>query len=275
MENFDFSNEYEQSLDAFVYTCGYEKCEPSHSFGPVIRSGYMIHSILDGKGIYLARGRKLELSAGDAFLIVPGEPVYYEADETEPWTYAWMGFHGAKIENYIERTSLLDTLVCSYGDDERFFYCHEKMYGANRAGRNKDLLMNSVLHEFLFMLAEKFPNQNVTTEKKTRSYVEEAVRFVDSNYQNPVNIAKIAQELNVNRSYLYRLFKERTGISLQEYLLNVRISRACRMLADSDYPVGMIALSVGYEDAMYFSRLFKSRKGVSPSRYRKIHLKSE
>lgn len=87
------------------------------------------------------------------------------------------------------------------------------MYGANRAGRNKDLLMNSVLHEFLFMLAEKFPNQNVTTEKKTRSYVEEAVRFVDSNYQNPVNIAKIAQELNVNRSYLYRLFKERTGIS--------------------------------------------------------------
>lgn len=84
-------------------------------------SGYMIHSILDGKGIYLARGRKLELSAGDAFLIVPGEPVYYEADETEPWTYAWMGFHGAKIENYIERTSLLDTLVCSYGDDERFF----------------------------------------------------------------------------------------------------------------------------------------------------------
>lgn len=45
----DFSNEYEQSLDAFVYTCGYEKCEPSHSYGPVIRSGYMIHSILDGK----------------------------------------------------------------------------------------------------------------------------------------------------------------------------------------------------------------------------------
>ena len=50
MRDFIFSNDFFRSLDAFVYTCGYETCTPGHSYGPVLRSGYLIHYVLSGSG---------------------------------------------------------------------------------------------------------------------------------------------------------------------------------------------------------------------------------
>ena len=69
MQDYIFSNDFSRNLDAMIYTCGYETCEPGHSYGPVVRSGYLIHYILKGKGIYKTDGHIYQLSEGDAFLI--------------------------------------------------------------------------------------------------------------------------------------------------------------------------------------------------------------
>ena len=79
----------------------------------------------------------------------------------------------------------------------------------------------------------------------------------------------IANFLNIERTYLYRLFKDITGTSPQEYLLDYRIRRACSLLKDTKLPVSDIARSVGYDDSLYFSRLFKQKKGRTPTQYRK------
>ena len=98
MKDYIFSNDFSRNLDAMIYTCGREECAPSHSYGPVVRSGYLIHYILSGKGIYKANGRIYHLGEGDAFLICPNSLIYYEADKYHPWTYTWIGFQGIKIE---------------------------------------------------------------------------------------------------------------------------------------------------------------------------------
>ena len=59
-----------------------------------------------------------------------------------------------------------------------------------------------------------------------------------------------------------------TGISPQEYLLDYRIRKACELLQNTDLPIAHIARSVGYEDSLYFSRLFKQHMKSSPSSYR-------
>ncbi len=69
----------------------------------------------------------------------------------------------------------------------------------------------------------------------------------------------------------HRIFKAATGSSLQEYLLDLRIRKACDLLLRTDLPVSVIALSVSYEDTLYFSRLFKKKKGVSPTQYCALH----
>lgn len=271
MKDFIFSNDFFRSLDAFVYTCGYETCSPGHSYGPVLRSGYLIHYILSGIGYYKTRGRTWRLGEGDAFLICPDELIYYEADKKNPWAYTWIGFQGVKVREYLDRTSLLATPVFHYGHDDRIRLCHEKMFEANQLSANRDLIMNSILYEYLFLLVRKFPKEQVSTQEKQAVYIEEALRCLESGYGQNISIQSIADDLGLDRSYLHRIFKSATGFSLQEYLLDLRIRKACDLLLRTDLPVSVIARSVSYEDTLYFSRLFKKKKGLSPSQYRTGH----
>lgn len=269
MKDYHFSNEFSKNIDAMIYTCGYETCKSGHSYGPAARSGYMIHYILKGKGIYKTDGKIFRLREGDAFLIHPNTLIYYEADKYDPWTYTWIGFHGIKIEPYLKRTSLLTTPFFHYGHDDRVRLCHEKMFEANQLKNNRDLMMNCIMYEYLFLLASKFPNEQISSQEKQISYVEDALHYIESHYDEEICVQNIADFLNLDRSYLYRLFKATTGVSLQEYLLDFRIRRACFLLQSTNLSINAIARSVGYKDALYFSRLFKNKKQRSPSEYRK------
>ena len=173
------------------------------------------------------------------------------------------------MDEYFKRTSLLETPCFHYDRDDRVRLCHEKMFEAYNLSENRDLMMNSILYEYLYLLASKFPRKSIPPKEKKISYVEEALRYIEANYAHSVNIQVIADHLNIERTYLYRLFKDITGVSPQEYLLDYRIRRACSLLKETDLPVSDIARSVGYGDALYFSRLFKQKKRSPPSEYRK------
>jgi len=273
MKEFVFSNDFYKNLDAYVYTCGYEHCKPGHSYGPVLRSGYLIHYILEGCGCYQARGRRFDLKKGDAFLICPDELIFYQADRQKPWTYTWIGFQGVKIREYLERTSLLDTLVFHYGQDSQLQLCHEKMFEANQKPKNRDLILNSILYDYLFLLANKFPNERFSAQERQEIYVKEALIYLTSHYDSRLSVRSLAQHLGLDRSYLHRLFKAATRLSPQEYLLDLRIRKACELLQETELSISIISLSVGYEDTLYFSKLFRRKRGVSPSQYRIRHRK--
>ena len=269
LQDYIFSNDFPRNIDAMIYTCGYENCAPGHSYGPVMRNGYLIHYILSGCGIYKARGKIFHLKEGDAFLICPEELIYYEADRKQPWSYTWIGMQGIKVKGYLERTSLLKSLVFHYDQDDRMRLCHEKMFEADQIKNNKDLIMNSIMYEYLFLLARKFPGGLPEENKKKAGYVDEALKYIESAYCDPITVQDIADRLNINRSYLSRLFRTITGISIQDYLLDYRIRQACILLKNSDLSIRTIAHSVSYMDALYFSRLFHRKKGMTPSEYRK------
>lgn len=271
MNDYIFSNDFSKNIDAMIYTCGYETCQPGHSYGPAVRSGYLIHYILSGKGVFQVEEKKYHLSAGDAFLIRPHTLIYYEADQRQPWTYTWIGLQGIKVEQYLSRTTLMKTPYVHWGQDETIQQCHEKMFKAYQLTNNRDLMMNSILYEYLYLLANKFPNIDIPSHEKHISYVEEALKYIENNYSEPVTIQEIAKWLNLERTYLYRLFKSITGVSPQAYLLDVRIRQACTLLTNTDLTITNIAHSVGYEDSLYFSRLFHRKKGQTPSQYREFH----
>ena len=269
MQDYIFSNDFSRNIDAMIYTCGYENCVPGHSYGPILRNGYLIHYILSGSGIYKARGRIFRLKEGDAFLICPGELIYYRADLKTPWSYTWIGMQGIKVRGYLERTSLLENLTIHYGQDDQMRLCHEKMFEADKLPQNRDLIMNSSMYEYLFLLARKFPSHQLSIHENKSDYVEEALKYIEACYCDPITVQDIAEHLNINRSYLHRLFKAFTGISIQSYLLDYRIRQACILLKNTSLSVRAVAHSVSYADPLYFSRLFRQKKGVSPTEYRR------
>ena len=93
-------------VDLCLCFCGIEVCKSSHSFGPAIREHYIIHYILDGKGIYKVGDKVYNLEKNQGFLICPGDLTYYEADNDDPWTYIWVAFNGIKSEQYLKYANL-------------------------------------------------------------------------------------------------------------------------------------------------------------------------
>ena len=269
MQDYSFTNDLYKNTDAMIYTCGYETCTPGHSYGPIVRHGYMIHYIMKGSGIYKAKGNVYQLKAGDAFFICPGEVIYYEADTEDPWTYSWVGMKGIKIKGYLERTSLPKDLVVHYGQDAQLARCHERMFEADSLTKDRDLIMSSILYEYLYHLASRFPNTQKTADCQRSGYVDKALLYIEEHYCHPITIQDIADHLGINRSYLHRIFKASTDSSLQNYLLDRRIHHACILLQDTELTIQGIAHSVGYPDPLNFSRIFHQKIGMSPSGYRK------
>lgn len=94
-------------------------------------------------------------------------------------------------------------------------------------------------------------------------------RFTDSSLQ----IGALLEEMPLSAWYQRKLFKEATGMTLTQYLNKIRIDYACSLLANSAMPIKSIAISSGFEDSYYFSRLFKTLKGSNPMLWRKEHWK--
>ena len=100
---------------------------------------------------------------------------------------------------------------------------------------------------------------------QARDYIDRNFREVDC------TVKSVAEKIQIDRTYLYRLFKEETGMSVIEYINWCRIRRACTMLSNTLAQIKDVALSVGFSDQLYFSKVFKKINGITPTEYRKAY----
>lgn len=100
--------------------------------------------------------------------------------------------------------------------------------------------------------------------------IKNAIHYMLWNYSNPdLSIKAIADHVNLSQNYLSTLFKKQTGITVNDFLLNIRAEKACRLLSQTDLKLYEIAEKIGLWDANYLSTVFKKRYGVTPTQYRK------
>ena len=100
--------------------------------------------------------------------------------------------------------------------------------------------------------------------------VQEVLEYVNGNYQDSLTLGTFCEQKHYSVAYISRRFKQETGVTLREYVQNVRIKKSCELLEDSDLRVVEIARRVGYEDIKFFNQIFKRRMQISPREYRKI-----
>lgn len=261
-----FKTNRRESTGLSVLNTGRQKCEPGHFWGPGMRDHYLIHIVTAGKGTYQTQGRTLQLKAGDIFLIYPETVVYYEADQTEPWEYGWVGFLGSEAPYLIDLCGFRrDKLVVTAG-----LQCaalHDAMsaiHNVRGRGIADDLRMTGALYLFLSELI----SLSKTADRIYRKPLEMALRYIGDNFSRPISVEQIADFAGVSRSQLYRLFVRHLGTTPIEYLLEKRISAACTLFSRHRVSVSEAAYSVGFSDPLYFSRMFKKLRGINPSAYR-------
>ena len=101
-------------------------------------------------------------------------------------------------------------------------------------------------------------------KKSGYEYVKKSLQFIDYNYSRSIDVDDIAANVGISRSHLYRLFMKHISVPPNEYLTRYRIQKASLLLESSNLSVGEAAYSTGFSDQLYFSRVFKKYKGLSP-----------
>lgn len=103
---------------------------------------------------------------------------------------------------------------------------------------------------------------------KNLQVVQSAVDYIRNHYQQRLTLEGIAQKVYVSPSYLSRLFKKEIGCTVIELLTKVRIEEAKKVFHDPKYTVRQVAAEIGFEDANYFSKVFRRLEGITPSEYK-------
>ncbi|MCZ0702269.1 AraC family transcriptional regulator of arabinose operon [Natronobacillus azotifigens] len=261
------------SYELYLSYCGVEDCDPSHSYGPISRTEFLLHYVIKGKGVFNADGKSYHLSEHDAFLIYPDETTYYQADETEPWSYIWVGFNGIKAENALTNASFSkENRVNQFYNKENLIAIVNKMLNASKLTYANDLKREGYLYLFLSALVqEKYDIKSKEADiydYPYQIYVDHALEFIKHNYEKNIKVNDIAQYIGINRSYLTTIFKKTINTSPQEYLVKYRLEKACSLLKTTDLPIGVIASRVGYDNPLTFSKVFKNFYEVSPTVFR-------
>ncbi len=247
---------------------GEQFCKSGHKHGPQIRENYIFHFAVSGKGIFKAHGKTYRLGANQGFLIGDSTPVYYEADEKEPWHYCWIIFSDKQAENFFKKIGLSAEFPIYTAKAENNVY--SKFKSCMRAFDNGSdyesaSAFYALLDEFIKSAGEE---QRIIQPKE--DYLHKAEQYILHHYHSPLlRIGLLASEIGIDRSYLTRLFNEKFGHNPQEYILRLRMEKAKTFLQTTDYSVGTIANSVGYPELDAFSKMFKNYYGCSPSAIRK------
>ena len=137
-------------------------------------------------------------------------------------------------------------------------------YHADKQDKMSETIIDKLL-ELLFLYMFKSIQDNSISDY---DIVEKTIRYVQDNYMNHLSVAEIASVSHISPSYLSRVMKKQMGMSPMKYVNTIRIEVSKRLLKER-IPIDKISTLVGIEDPKYFSKVFKSFTGISPSDYRR------
>lgn len=217
-----------------------------------------IHYIISGSGYFNGKF----LRAGEGFVCHKGKLCTYSPNPHDPWKYIWIWYDGDDAEKF----------SAGYEKDEYIFDFDNSrdFHSICVAFQNNTPLFSDydyaraafkIISAYHTNLKSAFLGQENQYIAKAESYMQERLHM-------DINIEKIAHELHLSSGHLRYLFKKYKGISPKAYLTEIRMNRAAELLKTTDYTVGEISKSVGYEDALCFSKAFKKIKKLSPHNYR-------
>lgn len=263
----------ETFMEISLVHMGKETCRPFHAFSGT-RDEYIIHFILEGRGIYSAGGNTYALDLGQMFLIYPDEPVIYCADEKNPWTYAWIGFKGLKSDVILKNCGFSSNrLVLPAPAPDVYMDCFDELFEHVTLNFSSELYRESILLKLLAILADHhahlvLENRHNQTGRSDNAYVNLAIDYIGKMYMQNIKVTDIADSIGITRSHLNSIFQNELNISIQKFLIEFRMHKAASLLVSTTMSIKEIADQVGYNDQLTFSKAFKNKFGMSPKSYR-------
>lgn len=236
-----------------------------------ILNEYQLLYITNGKGIFVYGQNKEStyISEGKMFFLMPGVWHTYKPLENSGWKEYWIGFKGSIIEKIVAEGFFLNRPpIFNIGLNERVVDLYMKaieIADEERAGYQQ-ALAGIVMH-ILGLMYYRDKTRNFNDENLIGKINKAKVLMRESIYKNIV-AEDISKSLNISYSGFRRAFKEFTGTSPSQYMMELKLNEAKLLLSTTAQSVKNISYSLNFENPEYFSVFFKKRTGITPIEYR-------
>ncbi len=216
-------------------------------------------------------GEILHASHGDIVYIPQG--MHYTSElydkQSDKSHVIGINFHLLK-EDLTYFTAGKDAIVFKTQNPEFYFDIFTKMRKISDTNVPSTSRLNCYFYEIVSSLCEAYRSKSKAS--KEFKIIEQGIRYLETDRKLDKSVSDIAEMCTVSENYFRRLFKEYSGVSPKEYILNAKIEKAKLILRENNIPVSEIADICGFPDAAYFCRIFKKRTGISPLAYKRSEL---
>ena len=279
-------------IDPAVRHANFYLCQPAEVIGPRVIHDFQLLCVQSGKGEVQVDGQSFPAIAGDLFFYGPGEVHRITSDGDDPLRL--IGLHvvfqrtdlpalrGVPLASPVGTSPAVNIAcplsprppVASTPSPETFRLAQQlalsyTAYGQGDAPRQRALVL-LLLTEWLSQLGPG-PQLMGSVIRPVR----QAQAILHSEFCSPITRDDLARRVSLSPEYFSRLFRRVTGSSFHDYLTDLRLSHARRLLLEGELTITEIARRVGFEDPYYFSRVFRERVGCSPSEYRRGYWPSD
>lgn len=228
------------------------------------RMDYQLFYVVNGRCMvnYLDKTHVLQ----QGFVIYPPS-ISQQYTDYEDAKRLWIHFNGFHVEDILKEAHLSGG-VYPIGNSPVL----EKLFLQLIAEHNQNITISNEKGLLLSLL--NILGKMVNTTESSSDKINEAVTFITSNYNTEINVSELATSCNLSRSRFMYLFKEQTGMAPHTYQQTLRIRNSISLLTSTNLSISEISSQCGYQDPLYFSRIFKKYEGCSPREYREQYYSS-
>ena len=264
----------DESKPLIVTSCGNYKVKNRaevRTSRPKGRKDYQLLYIAAGQGHFFINGQEHVVSAGNIVVYLPGQPqeyVYFKDDKTDVY---WVHFTGNDVERIIDYYNIrLSENIIYIGTSPDYQWLFGQIIQEMQLCRPRfEELISLLLRNIFILISRNLIGAN-RADNSLENEVELAMHYFRENYRSEINVEDYALSRGMSASNFYRVFKQISGSTPLQFILKLRLSNAQNLLENSNLTIAEIASAVGYENPLYFSRVFHKHIGVSPFEYRKM-----
>lgn len=233
------------------------------------RSDYQLIYIASGCAHFYFDGVKKIIPKGNVVLYRPGETQMYYLFAEDKAETCWVHFTGYDVDNMLNLYQIPKNenvfFIGTSPDYQRLF--HQMIQELRLKRINYDKILNINLTH-LFLIINRYLHKDNTIIPDMLDEIEIASNYFNEHYNEKIVIEEYAQCHGMTANWFIQSFRKVMKYTPLQYIVHLRMTNAIFLMENTDYNMTEIASEVGYENSMYFSRIFKKYIGMTPTEYK-------